>query len=207
MTAPAAMIAGRGFSFPAALLRQGLDDDDPGPVPDAISSPRWGKTMGEDLLDVIRNIHFLHDFPDAYLEPLATVASIKECAPGVVVFREGQKESRLYLVVKGAVSLEYCTPGMGCKRLQTVGTGELLGWSPVLGLSDMTATARVLEATRLLVLDARQLVTLCEHNPRFGYEFMRRTALALSQRLSATRLQLLDVYHQELPVVPEEREV
>ena len=38
----------------------------------------------------------------------------------------------------------------------------------------MTATARVLEPTTLLVLDARQLVTLCEHNPRFGYEFMRR---------------------------------
>ena len=66
---------------------------------------------------------------------------------------------------------------------------------------------RVLEPTTVLVLDARQLVTLCEHNPRFGYEFMRRTALALSQRSSATRLQLLDVYHHELPVHPEPREV
>jgi CRP-like cAMP-binding protein len=174
---------------------------------DAITSPREAMTMDEDLLDILRNIHFLHDFPDAYLEPLASVASLKEYAPGAAVFREGQKESRLYLVAKGAVSLEFCTPGMGCKRLQTVGTGELLGWSPVLGLSDMTATARVLEQTRLIVLDARQLVTLCEHNPRFGYEFMRRTALALSQRLSATRLQLLDVYHQELPVIAEPREV
>jgi CRP-like cAMP-binding protein len=96
---------------------------------------------------------------------------------------------------------------MGCKRLQTIGQGELLGWSPVLGLSNMTATARVLEPSTLVVLDAKQLVTLCEHNARFGYEFMRRTALALSHRLSATRLQLLDVFHHELPVIPEHGEV
>jgi CRP-like cAMP-binding protein len=163
--------------------------------------------MEEDVLNVIRDIQFLHDFPDDYLRPLASVASVKDYAPGAFVFREGQKNSRLYLMVKGSVSLEFCTPGMGCKRLQTIGQGELLGWSPVLGLSDMTATARVLEPSTLVVLDAKQLVTLCEHNPRFGYEFMRRTALALSQRLSATRLQLLDVFHHELPVIPEHGEV
>ena len=162
--------------------------------------------MPEDILAILRDIHFLHDFPDDYLEPLSSVASLKTCAPGSIVFREGQKESRLYLIVEGSVSLEYCTPGLGCKRLQTVAAGELLGWSPILGLAEMTATARVLEPATLLILDARQLITLCEHNPRFGYEFMRRTALALSQRLSATRLQLLDIYHHELPVVPEQRE-
>ena len=70
----------------------------------------------------------------------------------------------------------------------------------------MTATARVLEPATLLILDSRQLITLCEHNPRFGYEFMRRTALAISQRLSATRLQLLDIYRHELPVVPDRGE-
>jgi CRP-like cAMP-binding protein len=74
-------------------------------------------------------------------------------------------------------------------------------------MSDMTATARVLEPTTLLLIDAKQLAALCEHNPRFGYEFMRRTALVLSQRLSATRLQLLDIYHHELPVHPDPREV
>ena len=137
------------------------------------------RAMEQDLLPIIRDIQFLHDFPDAYLEPLASVASLKEYPPGSVVFREGQKAETLFLVVTGAVSLEFCTPGLGCKRLQTVGAGELLGWSPILGLIEMTATARVLAPTTLLVIDANQLVALCEHNPRFGYEFMRRTALAL----------------------------
>ena len=48
---------------------------------------------------------------------------------------------------------------------------------------------------------ASQLASICEHNPRFGYEFMKRTALALATRLSATRLQLLDIFGDALPTV------
>jgi hypothetical protein len=40
-------------------------------------------------------------------------------------------------------------------------------------------------------------ISLCESDPRLGYELMRRTALALSKRLSAARLQLLDVFGAE----------
>jgi len=162
--------------------------------------------MEEDLLPIIREIQFLHDFPNDYLQPLASIASVQDYQAGAIAFREGQKETRLYLIIKGVVSLEFCTPGQGCKRFQTVGAGELLGWSPILGLNEVTATARVLEPARLLVIEARQLAALCEHNPRFGYEFMRRTALALSQRLNATRLQLVDVYRHELPVVADRGE-
>ena len=141
-----------------------------------------------------------HDFPVDYLEPLASVASVQDYQAGAFAFREGQKDTRLCLIIKGVVSLEFSTPGRGYQRLQTVGAGELLEWSPTLGRTELTATARVVEPTKLLVIDARQLAAICEHNPRFGYEFMRRTALAISQRLSATRLQLLDVYQHELPV-------
>ena len=162
--------------------------------------------MGQDLLPILRDIQFLHGLPDDYLAPLASIAGIRDHQPGAIVFREGQKETWFYLIIKGRVSLEFCTPGQGCKRLQTVGAGELLGWSPILGLSEVTATARVLEPTRLLVIDALQLAALCEHNPRFGYELMRRTALALSQRLSATRLQLLDIYRPSCRSSPDRGE-
>ena len=48
---------------------------------------------------------------------------------------------------------------------------------------------------------------LCDHDPQFGYELMRRTALALAKRLSATRMQLVNVYGDQLPVTPQEAEV
>jgi CRP/FNR family transcriptional regulator, cyclic AMP receptor protein len=78
-----------------------------------------------------------------------------------------------------------------------VGAGDLLGITPAVGQSLSTGTTRTLAPTQAIELNASQVLTLCEHNPRFGYEFMRQVALAISQRLNATRLQLLDVFGGE----------
>ena len=52
--------------------------------------------MEEDILSIIRDIQFLHDFPDDYLKPLASVATLKDYTPGGFVFREGQKNRRSF---------------------------------------------------------------------------------------------------------------
>jgi CRP-like cAMP-binding protein len=155
-------------------------------------------------LDVLNEVRFLHDVPDSHLQELAAIAEVQDLPVNTVVFREGQVSSAIYLVLTGTVALEIFVPGRGAAPLHTAGPGELLGWSPVLRSGAMTATARVVSPARLIVLNASQLLAVCEHNPRFGMEIMRRTALALAVRLDATRLQLLDVYSHELCFLPEE---
>jgi len=154
--------------------------------------------------ELLGTVRFLEGIAPDDLSQIAGIAEVQEMSAGGVVFREGMKSQHVYLVLEGRVALEIRVPGRGAVSIQTVSTGELLGWSPMLETSPMTATARAVNSTRLLVLHAPQLVALGEHNPRLGLELMRRTALALAQRLNATRLQLLDVYRHELPVVPEE---
>jgi CRP-like cAMP-binding protein len=156
--------------------------------------------MEPELRTILSGLRFLQGSSDALLDALASVARLQDFPKGAIVFREGVKEACLYTIVKGAVSLEFCAPGIGCKRLQTVGEGELLGWSPALGLAAMSTTARVVEPTTAAILDAKQLLALFERDTALGYEFMRRLALVMSQRLGATRLQLLDVCSEQLPV-------
>lgn len=152
--------------------------------------------------EMLRNLSFLHDVGDADLCHIAALAEVKELPENTVVFREGDTPPHIYLVAEGRVALEVRAP-RGLVRIHTVGPGELLGWSPLLDSGPMTATARTLSPCRLVALHAMQIRALCAHNARLGVEFMRRVALALARRLSATRLQLLDVYRQELPVVPD----
>lgn len=151
------------------------------------------------LVDTLRSLGFLNGIADEHLEKIASVAEIREFDNGKVVFREGEPAEFLYLITSGSVSVEVCAPGVGCRRILTVRPGELLGWSPVLEQSRLTATARTLKPTQAIRIRGSQLLTLCEHNPQFGFEFMRRTALALAKRLKAARLQLLDVYGAESP--------
>ena len=152
-----------------------------------------------EILTALRGMRFLHDIEDQHLEALAPLAELRKFAPGTVLFREGQSHPNIYLMIEGSVALDF---RFSNRVLQTVGPGELLGWTPILGQAEMTATARVLEPTQAVAIRASQLIALCEHNPRFGFEFMRQTARALSRRLNNTKLQLLDVYSQTQQTTP-----
>jgi CRP-like cAMP-binding protein len=154
-------------------------------------------------LHVLDKLAFFEGFPPDYLKPLVGVAKVVELPADEVVFSEGQKSPNIFVVIEGKVALEIWVTGHGATTIQTVGPGRLLGWTPILSHGMMTATARVVEPCRLVAFNAMQVLEACGQNPKFGMEFMRRTALALARRLSATRLQLLEVYEDELPVISE----
>ena len=83
------------------------------------------------FLETLKNIQFLQDFSDDHLQNIASLAEIKEFPAGSVVFREGQPTSSVYLVVQGNITLEINVPARGAMQSQTVGSGELLDWTPV----------------------------------------------------------------------------
>ena len=155
------------------------------------------------MLERLRQIRFLADVEEEHLKQIAAAAEFVQFPSGKVIFREGQQLADIYLILSGSVSLEICAPGIGCKRIMTISEGDLLGISPVLEQSHSTATARTTLPTEVIQVNASQILTMCEHDPRFGYEFMRHAAQAITQRLNATRLQLVDVYGEQLPTVKE----
>ena len=155
-------------------------------------------------LETLKNIQFLQDFSDDHLQHIASLAEIKEFPAGSVVFRKGQPPSSVYLVVQGNITLEINVPARGTMQSQTVGSGELLVWTPVLGPGFMTVTACVQTPSTLLVLNAAQIRAFWAYDLSFGFAFMRRIAQVLTSRLFATRLLLLDVYREQPPVARQE---
>jgi CRP-like cAMP-binding protein len=78
--------------------------------------------------------------------------------------------------------------------VDTIGEGEILGWSWLLPPYHWKFHARATEAVRAIALDGKCLRTKCEQNHDLGYELLKRFSQIMSRRLDATRLQLLDVY-------------
>lgn len=131
---------------------------------------------------------------------LAAVFRPEQFPAGTVIFREGEAADRLYVVARGQIALEMNVPGRGSQRILTVGPGDLLGWSPILSRGSMSVTAIATLESELLTASADILRQLCGENAEVGYVVMRNVAIALSQRLIATRLQLLDLFHQDVPM-------
>ncbi|MBM3998308.1 MAG: cyclic nucleotide-binding domain-containing protein [Planctomycetes bacterium] len=148
----------------------------------------------EHVRYALEELRFLAEVPSEVIARLADAASLQRAASGSVIFREGTRNANLYLLRKGKVALDMKVPGRGSVRILTLGPGEMIGWSALLGEGKMTAGAVALDDSELVVIDSHGLLRLCESDHHFGFQIMRRMAAALAQRLVATRLQLLDLF-------------
>lgn len=151
----------------------------------------------KSLRQRLAEIAFAAELPAAVLDEIATAAAPADFSAGTVIFREGATDRNLYLLNSGQVALEMLVPGRGRVRLLSLGAGDMLAWSALLGEGRMTATAIAIEDTETIALDADRLLEICASHPQVGFEFMCRMSLALSKRLLTTRLQLLDLYSTE----------
>lgn len=137
---------------------------------------------------------FFKGLEPRYLQLIAGCTSNVRFNAGEHIFREGQEANNFYLIRHGKVALEIFAPGRGPIIIQTLGEGEILGWSWLFPPYHWHFDARAVELTRAIALDGKCLRGKCEEDRELACELLKRFAHILEQRLQATRLQLLDVY-------------
>lgn len=150
-------------------------------------------TTPQELFAALRSLAFFRGMSDPQIQALANLAKPVEFPAGTVIFSECEPATHCYFIVSGSVLLEICGSDQ-CTTILTVGPGELLGWSTLLGASRLTATARCQGPTQVFELIGSEVIALCDSDPVLGYKLMRCIAQTLSGRLTATRLQLLDLF-------------
>jgi CRP-like cAMP-binding protein len=136
---------------------------------------------------------FLRGMTPHHLQTLAHLAMPVSFETGDVIFSEGEPANRFFLIQSGSVALE-SDPGIGeTVHLQTIGAGEVLGWSWLFPPYYWHFAARAVEPTRAIFLYGARLRELCETDHHLGYDLMKRTTEVVIQRLQATREKLLEV--------------
>ena len=128
------------------------------------------------------------------LELIAGCGSNVVFAAGERLFREGDQADTFFLVRHGLVALDTDVPNRADVTVETVGPGEIVGWSWLLEPHRWHFTGRAVELVRAVQFDGVCLRKKCEEDPALGYELLSRFAQVLVNRLQATRLQLMDVY-------------
>ena len=155
----------------------------------------------EQLFGILKGMNFLRGMDDAPLRRLSEIGQIVAVPQNETLFRENELAEDVLLIASGRVAVVICTPKSGCRSLAEIGEGDLAGWSPLVERNRLSATAHAITKVEAVRLNGQQLLALCEDDPKFGFEFMRRVAVTLADRLNATRRQLLDVSGIHLPEV------
>ena len=138
------------------------------------------------------NTHpFFHGMKPEHLEVLAEGARAAEFKTGDLLFQQGAPANELYLIENGRVALEAHEPADGTVLVQTLGGGDVLGWSWLFPPFAWNFQARAVEPTGVIALSGAHLLVAAERNPEFGYALMKRVAQVVIHRLQAARRRLL----------------
>ena len=146
------------------------------------------------LEPLLRDHPFLRGLEPEYLALLAGCAANVRFREGSFMFREGEPAGQCFLIREGKMALEIAAPARGSIIVQTLGAGDVTGFSWLLEPHRWEFDGRAIEPVRALALDGTCLRGKCADDPRLGFELTQLFARLAIRRLQATRLRLLDVY-------------
>jgi len=135
---------------------------------------------------------FLKGISTRQLEILVENSMMAEFKTDERIIYEGGAANRFYLILQGRVELESPVMGGDGIHIQTLGAGDVLGWSwlypPYLWHFD----ARAVTPVTAIFFYGTRLRELCEENHDLGYELMKRVSEIVIRRLQATRRELAE---------------
>ena len=121
---------------------------------------------------------------------------------GEIILREGGHADRVYLIETGKVILE---SGKGHGKpvvVDTIGAGDLLGWSWMFPPYAWQFTARAVEPTRAIFFAGPVLREYCERDHSLGYELLNRLTAVMNRRMQNARRKMLDVHSGKTSLEP-----
>jgi CRP-like cAMP-binding protein len=128
------------------------------------------------------------------LESIAACARSQNVDAGSLLLREGEPADSFYLIRTGAIVLELHAPGRAPLLVETLHEHDVVGWSWLLAPFRWQMDGRAIRECGVVAFDAACLRAKCRADSELGYELMGRFAALVTERLQATRLQLVDVY-------------
>jgi len=148
----------------------------------------------QTLEPILAEHPFLKGLEPQYIKLLVGCASNVRFNAGQHIFREGEDANQFYMIRQGKVAIEILAVERGPIIVETIGEGDVLGWSWLIPPYRWRFDARALELTRAIALDGKCLRAKSEEDHNLGYELLKRFSSIIVDRFEATRLQLLDVY-------------
>ncbi len=157
-----------------------------------------------DLIEAIQNIPWFVDLTSAQIERLVGIAGITSVDTGALLFREGDREDFMYVILEGQLNLDGYVPTQGTHCIYTADPLDILGWSSMTPIvRQRTASATAISPVKLLRFDSVALRHMCDEDHDLGYLIMKRIANVCASQYLVNRIVLYDLIMkigQEQPV-------
>jgi GNAT superfamily N-acetyltransferase len=147
------------------------------------------RTVLPHIAKVVHELSFFAGLSAEQVARLAGACVVTTFEPGAAVFREGEADNQLYVVLSGevAIILANSTAAVGVVR-----SGECLGEMSLLTTGAHSATAVAQTRVETAVLAHRELVELIRLRPDIGLHIYKNLALGMGAKLKRSNISLTD---------------
>jgi len=134
---------------------------------------------------------FLHGMSPDHLAVLAQAGSDVTFPDRHRLFEEGGRATHFWLVQSGHVTVDVHVPGQGRVAIDSIGMGDLVGWSWLFPPFRWAFGAVAAGPVEAFEFDAGTVREYCASDPAFRAEVTERVAQVLTKRLQSTRNRLI----------------
>ncbi|MEV6294922.1 cyclic nucleotide-binding domain-containing protein [Streptomyces sp. NPDC051896] len=127
-------------------------------------------------------------------ERLMGIAHEVSFPAGTRLFEEGHRADRFWIVRTGTVALDLHVPGQRPAVIETLGHGELVGWSWHFPPHIWHLGAEAMSPVQAWEFDAEAVRAMCAADAELGRAVAVWVGRVVAQRLHASRVRLLDLY-------------
>lgn len=152
-------------------------------------------------LDSLRDTALFAGCSDRELNALREIARTREFRDGDLLFSFGDEATELFVIRSGGVHLEMPFSVMGHERqvvFQTLGAGNVAGWSALVPGGRFTLSGRALGRTGALTVGRDELAELFAEVPVFGCRVLTNALQVATLRLQRTHRVWISEIQQNL---------
>lgn len=142
--------------------------------------------------ELIRRYPFFSNFSIDQIVLLAKVAEEKAFERDYYFNHEGEELDTFYLILEGEIVLVTTLPQKEQEViLNTLGPGDIFGWSAFIPPYTATAGAKTISSSRVVAFDVIQLRKIFTEDSQFGYLMIVKIAQVIRDRLNSLRMETL----------------
>ena len=139
------------------------------------------------LYAVIAGHPFFQGMAETHLKMLAGLAMQMRFLAGAHIFKQGELANRFYLILEGRVEITSQSTEAGAALIETLSSGDQLGWSWLFEPHFFHFSALALTTTKAIFFYGTVLRQQCDDDHELGFAIMKRIARGMTRDLSAYR--------------------
>jgi len=147
-----------------------------------------------DIVTMLKESDFFRDFDDDLVAIVASCTKLETFEGGSYIVRTDDPAEKFYILRHGSVAVELVVPPRGRLTLQTLHDGDILGWSWLVPPHYWVFDGRAVTLVRTLTIDGKALQAKFDQNHELGYLVLKQFVKVMSARLTAARVQMIDLY-------------